>query len=758
MALYVADIFIKIDNTAAPANFKNDLLQVCVEESLHLPGMFTLVVNNPYAPGDSQTTAWQHKDLLKIGKKIEIGFQPSTTTDRNNTATGQTNSATASYILVGEITAIETHFTNSSQAPILVRGYDISHRLHRGKHNRSFQDIKDSDLVTQIAGEAGITLGTITATTQINSYLFQQNQTNMEFLRDRAARIGYELYVRDGQLYFTQPTAGSQLQLIWMQDLTSFRVRVSTAEQVNSVEVRSWDYINKQPIAETVSYPADNTTTDGVITNLSKVGNGRDKLSSFTPAITASNAILVDRPVNDNQEAQTIAKALFDELEGEFIYADAKAVGDPKIRVGKVVTLSNMGDYDGDYYITETRHIYYQGEYYTEFCVRGLRGGNLLQILRAGDRLKPSQTMLVGIVTDNQDPQDLGRVRVKFPTLTEQHASSWARVVGVGAGKNRGWYCLPEINDEVLVAFEHGDINRPYIIGNVWNGQDKPPEVINQTVPSSGTNQGKVRLRTFKTPTGHSLQFVESDLNASKAGIYLNTASGNHIELNDSDKSIAIKTANNSHILLDDSNQRIEIKTPGGHSYSLDDKTNSIEIDSSGTVNIKAASNITLNPTGFVNVSPLLKCTALTTGSLTIDPLTSAAVDVLTQIKNLQQDVAQLKTDLQSNTTQDTRRNTRLGTVETNLGTVQTDLGTVQTDLGTVETDLGTVQTDLGTVQTNLGKNITEDIQQAKKIADLEKKLPPNSNTGTGGGTGGTGGGTGGTSGTDPNAGTGGTP
>lgn len=83
---------------------------------------------------------------------------------------------------------------------------------------------------------------------------------------------------------------------------------------------------------------------------------------------------------------------------------------------------------------------------------------------------------VIGIVTDNKDPDKLMRVKVKIPALSSQDTTWWVPVVSLGAGKERGWFFLPEVNDEVLVAFEHGDMNRPIIIGALWNGQDKPPE------------------------------------------------------------------------------------------------------------------------------------------------------------------------------------------------------------------------------------------------------------------------------------------
>ena len=123
----------------------------------------------------------------------------------------------------------------------------------------------------------------------------------------------------------------------------------------------------------------------------------------------------------------------------------------------------------GKYYITETHHTFSEHVYKTAFSVRGLRGGDLLSLLSPPTQLHPGQTLLISKVTNIEDPVGLGRGRVQFPTLTEDHESQWARVVAIGAGKGRGFDCLPE---EVLVGFEHGDIHRPFIIGGLWNGSD----------------------------------------------------------------------------------------------------------------------------------------------------------------------------------------------------------------------------------------------------------------------------------------------
>ena len=81
-------------------------------------------------------------------------------------------------------------------------------------------------------------------------------------------------------------------------------------------------------------------------------------------------------------------------------------------------------------------------------------------------------------MTQNDDPDELGRVRVKYPALGDETEGWWARVAAPGAGKDRGLLMMPLVGDEVLVGFEHGDARRPFVLGSLWNGEDKPGELV----------------------------------------------------------------------------------------------------------------------------------------------------------------------------------------------------------------------------------------------------------------------------------------
>lgn len=547
---------LKIEGSPAPAEFTKDVLKIVVEESLHLPAMFTIILHNNYLPASNgfSNQPWRHRPYLEIGKKIEIGFANSVTLDPNF------RSEKEGCLIKGEITAIDVNFTRRSESHLILRGYDLSHRLHRGRHNRSFQNLTDSDIVKKIAQEVGLEVQTEN-TGAARDYVFQENQTNIEFLRELATRQGFELFVQDGVLYFRKPQSQTQLDLRWLRDINQFQVRMSSSQQVSAVEVRSWDYANKQPIVETANAEMTMTETES--------GKGSEVANRFQ---TNPKMIVVDQPTFTADEAKRMAQSLCDELGGEFVEAEAKTDGhgSPEIRVGRVVDLKDLGNYSGQYYITETRHHYYEKVYSTDFTVRGLRDGSLLSLLTPKTHLQPGQTLMVGIVTNNKDPKGWGRVKVRLPTLTEEHESNWARIVALGAGQKRGFDWLPEVEDEVLVGFEHGDIHRPYVIGGVWNGQDQPPEDVNQSVQG-----GKVRLRTIKTRTGHLIQFADEAQSGANEGITIQTAGGHKIHLNDS-------------------NQSIEIITSSGQAISLDDQGQSITVKAAVNLTLEAQANITL--------------------------------------------------------------------------------------------------------------------------------------------------------------------
>jgi uncharacterized protein involved in type VI secretion and phage assembly len=119
--------------------------------------------------------------------------------------------------------------------------------------------------------------------------------------------------------------------------------------------------------------------------------------------------------------------------------------------------------------------------YVTRFSVAGRATGGLLGGLPRPARAPWGQGLVIGLVTQNKDPDNLGRVRVRYPTLGDDVESAWARIAAPGAGSSRGALMIPLVGDEVLVGFEHGDVRRPYVLGALWNGQARPGQQLAHT-------------------------------------------------------------------------------------------------------------------------------------------------------------------------------------------------------------------------------------------------------------------------------------
>jgi phage baseplate assembly protein V len=153
--------------------------------------------------------------------------------------------------------------------------------------------------------------------------------------------------------------------------------------------------------------------------------------------------------------------------------------------------------------------------------------------------------VMVGLVKSVADPAGQGRLQLTFPTMGGV-ASAWAPVASELAGKDRGAWFMPELQDEVLVAFDQGNFDHPYVVGFLWNGIDKPPET-------------DVKNRIIKTPGGHQLRFEDKD----------------------GAKKVILKTDGGLAITMDDANKTIEIKC-GGQTFTMDDNQQKIAITGGG--------------------------------------------------------------------------------------------------------------------------------------------------------------------------------
>lgn len=184
---------------------------------------------------------------------------------------------------------------------------------------------------------------------------------------------------------------------------------------------------------------------------------------------------------------------------------------------------------------------------------------------------------VIGIVTNNKDPEEIGRVKVKFPWLSEEDESNWARIVSPMAGNDMGMFFLPEVDDEVLVGFQHGDINMPYVLGSLWNGVDKPPE---------DNSDGKNNIRMIKSRSGHIIKLDD-------------TQGEEKIEIVDNTKKNIIIIDGKTNKISFKSESDIEISAPNG---KVSINALDFEVKSSASTKIEASSGMDLKTSGSMNL------------------------------------------------------------------------------------------------------------------------------------------------------------
>jgi uncharacterized protein involved in type VI secretion and phage assembly len=201
--------------------------------------------------------------------------------------------------------------------------------------------------------------------------------------------------------------------------------------------------------------------------------------------------------------------------------------------------------------------------------------------------------VVVGVVTNNKDPEKLGRIKVKFPWLSDADESNWARVSSPMAGPLRGIFFLPEIDDEVLVVFEHGLVHRPYVLGALWNKTDKPPE---------GNADGKNNLRIIKSRSGHTITLDDTD--GKEKITVLDKTGKNKIEIDSSkntitvlsDKDMAIQAGGNLSLASSGGNITIDC-------IKLAVAAENIELKASQQGKIEATAGLAITCNAGVNVN-----------------------------------------------------------------------------------------------------------------------------------------------------------
>lgn len=209
-----------------------------------------------------------------------------------------------------------------------------------------------------------------------------------------------------------------------------------------------------------------------------------------------------------------------------------------------------------------------------------MSGNDFLNTRKTGDRGagSPCIGVVVALVTDNKDTEEQGRVKIKFPWMGDEAGEAWARLATFMGGSDRGAVFYPEVDDEVLVAFEQGNMNYPYVIGALWNGVDKPPEK---------NSDGKNNIRMIKSRSGHTIKIDDTD--GSEKIEIIDKSEENKICIDSANKKISIECGGDIELSASKGKVSIQAKE-----IEIKSASSSVKIESAAGMDLKASATMNI--------------------------------------------------------------------------------------------------------------------------------------------------------------------
>lgn len=237
---------------------------------------------------------------------------------------------------------------------------------------------------------------------------------------------------------------------------------------------------------------------------------------------------------------------------------------------------------------------------------------SIVELMRGTAREASDRRQIGGVATaivrDIRDPDGLGRVKVDFPWRIDSGAgvsvtdgddrahSYWARIATLFAGAGRGSFFIPEVGDEVLVAFEHGDPGRPIVIGSLWNSEDTPPESMD--------GEGKNHVRAIHSRSGHIVRLVDDTENQA-AKVEIISQGGHKLTLDDEggQGKIELKTAGGHTLTFDDAGGKASLADSGGNKLEFDANSGALKVQVSGNADQQVGGNLSISVSGSATIS-----------------------------------------------------------------------------------------------------------------------------------------------------------
>lgn len=525
---------VTLDGAALAEDLYEILLDVRVVQDLHAPSMATLRLVDPFFDLLDSTK-------FKLGAKLDVAFPSSSGSDTT--------------VFKGVIAAVGSEQGAGDRHELVVTAFDGSQVLTRTIAPISYQEMTVSDIVGKIAKTHGLSPQVKDADAKLDYFL--QVDTDYMTLNELAARCGTEWWVDDTKLYFAKRKVETATKLDWGDNLRRLSARFTAGGHVEEVTVRGWDPATQKAVVGTVKRSAIAAADTGheVAIQTDRVSQAKDLKGAIT---------ITEVQVASAEEAKAIAKSRLADLAAGELRVRGEAYGTPAIAAGKTVEVAKAGkQMSGKFVISRVEHVFgVDRPLISRFEAGRMGPGGLADRLAFADQTdrQTRRMFAVGTVTNAKDPEKSGRVKVKLPMVSDKDESTWARVMTLGAGKSRGIEFMPDVGDEVVVAFLGNDPRFPVVLGSLWSKKYEPP------LPEP-VKDDKISERMIVAASGAKLSFVEGGGDKDKAVVSL------------------IHAVADTKLIMDKSGILIEAKKDTKIVIKVGDSQ--VEMKGDGTINIK---------------------------------------------------------------------------------------------------------------------------------------------------------------------------
>jgi uncharacterized protein involved in type VI secretion and phage assembly len=507
---------------------------------------------------------------------------------------------------------------------LILRAYDQGYEMMAASKTRSFKDMTYGEIAKKIAGDyslAGLIGGDVTTSGTRHPFVVQSNETDWDFLVRLAREQGWVCFVR----VFTQLTIGKTQMFFGPPKKASGSVGKETVFKLGDRRIKSIRAsVTSVGVPKTVIVPGwddakgQSASGDEAVNSSDRV---TAKLDSFDASKKAGKVTSLETFALTRAQADKAAKGEATRQAGAAIDVDLVVRGTPLVKLNRLIKLEECGDLSGIHTVSGLMHVFdpSQGGFTTEVFCTGLDDRNLGSL---ATNVKPAERfygIYPAVVSDIKDPKNLGRVKLMLPWLSREYVTDWTRVMQLGAGENVGLQMMPRPKDEVVVAFENGQLDSPFVLGSVFGkSTGKLPN-------SKVIENGQPVMTALTTKAGHQLIFDDSTDSSSvtlqttngdscsilldaKKGITIVTKGERDVTIK-SASSVHVTTAKDARIKAKDVNidaassvkvqgkSRVDVKAPNVNvtaDSALKLKGTSVSVDATASLALKASGAVTI--------------------------------------------------------------------------------------------------------------------------------------------------------------------